>query len=121
MLNEVIIDKDKSLVTWKYNGKEYKQRLENLDQAMISEKLDCIFVLSSACPLPDELHILSFYGDEIAKLSPPKGSKFYYLTTDSNSGVFIVCTFDSKVNGWHDWHYSYNKDTKELVMESPAY
>lgn len=121
MITDLKIDKNASIVAWQYNGGEFKHSFDKLDQAMPDQNLSYIFVLSSANPLPQRLHILDHFGNEITEIAPPDGSTFYYLTSGERSEVLIVCTFFNKLEGWHDWHYSYDEKNKKILRRSPAY
>ncbi len=121
MIEKFEIEKDKGSLRWFCNKTEILRLVSNLDQSMVDETRQIIFILSGAQELPTELKILDEEGIEVFSCSAPQGSNFYYLTKTLERSVLIICVFDEKLEGWHDWHYSFDYKNMRLVREGPAY
>lgn len=112
---------DEADIHWSVDTKEIILHIEGLDQAMLDDHRQKIIILCNARPLPDKLIVLDECGHEIHFFSPPDGAKFYYLTKNSLQEVLVVCVFNEKFEGWHEWHFSIDIKNKTLVKMSPAY
>ncbi|WP_139811052.1 hypothetical protein [Pantoea cypripedii] len=108
MIEKFEIEKDNDNLRWFCNKTAILRAVSNLDQAMVDESRQLVFVLSGPQELPTELKILDEAGMEVFSCSPPQGSDFYYLTKTPARNVLIICVFDEKPEGWHDWHYSFD-------------
>lgn len=121
MIDDFAVEKDQLIVKWLCNNKQILLKVDNLDQSMVDESRQMIFVLSGPQQLPTKLTILDETGEEIFSCSPPVGADFYYLTKTPMLEVLIVCAFEEKLEGWHDWHYSFDPKNKILLRGAPSY
>ncbi|EJJ0549169.1 hypothetical protein ACN5L9_004386 [Cronobacter sakazakii] len=112
---------DNTNLCWSVDTKEIILYIEGLDQAMLDDHRQKIIILCNARPLPDKLVALDKCGNKIHSFSPPDGANFCYLTKNSMQEVLVVCVFNEKFEGWHEWHFSIDIKNKTLVKMSPAY
>ncbi|WP_072016940.1 hypothetical protein [Erwinia oleae] len=121
MIENLILKKEQSLIQWDCNQLQRQSSVFNIDQVMLDERRNIIIILSDMQKFPQRLDVLDEDGLNIFSCSPPQGASFYYLTKASTSEILIVCAFDEKHEGWHDWHYSFDERIKKLLQKSPAY
>ncbi len=120
-INNLNVITDESLVTWKFKGKMFSLPVSDIDQVMIDESRELIFVLDQKEELPHRLSIISGCGEVVSNFSPPDGGQFYYMTIDAKKEVLVVCVFTEKIDGWSDWHFSFNQKDNLFLRVSPAY
>lgn len=120
-INNLNVIADESLVTWKFKGKMFSLPVSDIDQVTIDESRELIFVLDQKEELPHRLSIISGCGEVVSTFSPPDGGQFYYMTIDAKKEVLVVCVFTEKIDGWSDWHFSFNHKDNLLLRVSPAY
>lgn len=120
MIINLEIDKDKSSVKWVFDDKEYNYIIENIDQTL-EDECNKIIILSGPQAYPDRLTVIDGCGVKLFSCYPPDGTSFYYLTKDSSNNILIACTFEEKIEGWYDWHYSLDLTNKDLVRGAPVY
>ncbi|MGC0796117.1 hypothetical protein WKG85_12520 [Pantoea agglomerans] len=120
-INNLNVIADESLVTWKFKGKMFSLPVSDIDQVMIDESRELIFVLDQKKELPHRLSIISGCGEVVSTFPPPNGGQFYYMTIDAKKEVLVVCVFTEKIDGWSDWHFSFNQNDNLLLRVSPAY
>lgn len=121
MIKNLDVIKDSNLIRWLDKGKSYQFYLDNIDQAMVDERRQLIFILSDCLLLPNKLDVLNGKGEVEFSSRPPSGSKFYYLTKTANHEVLVVCSFEEKHDNWYEWHYSFDIERHELHRVAPAY
>lgn len=114
-------DEDKSLITWKYNGRTQSLKLKSVDQYALDQKTGLILALTGADSVPDSLHFIDAKDGSYRSLRPPSGFDFYYLTNHPQLGVSVVCVSENPVEGWRDWHFSVDPGTNSLSRAIPAY
>jgi len=112
---------DQSTIQWGFMDEEFTLTLSGIDQVLVDESIDLIFVLDQKESLPERLTIINAQGKILSSFSPPDGGAFYYMTVDSKKEVLIVCVFTGKIDGWSDWHFSFHQQTNQLVRLSRAY
>ena len=121
MIKNLFLKKEFNLIEWSNDNEKFEAQLDNIDQAMIDESRQLIFLLSGISKLPDKLDVLNEIGKRVFSCSPPVGAQFYYLTPTPAYEVLVVCTFEEKMDGWHDWHYSFDLEKCGLKRVSPVY
>ncbi|MGG6192670.1 hypothetical protein ACQV2B_01000 [Pantoea allii] len=119
-IEDLKVDADKSIVEWKYNGEVFSMFFPDFDQAMVDATRDLLFVLDKKEKLPKRLSVINGHGEVLSIFSSPEKGDFYYLTTTPNKEVLIVCVLSEKLDGWNDWHFSFNENKGELERTSPA-
>lgn len=120
-INDLILLADQATLKWKFKGEALSLALSEVDQVLVDESRDLIFVLDQKESLPERLTIINAQGKILSSFSPPDGGAFYYMTVDSKKEVLIVCVFTGKIDGWSDWHFSFHQQTNQLVRLSRAY
>ena len=114
-------DQTNSELTWEYGGHKQSVLLKAIEQYALDEQLDCIFALSGNGPGQEKLYVIEAKSGDCKSVQPPSGFSFYYLTKHPKLGVSIVCVSDEPVEGWRDWHFSFDPGSIELKRAIPAY
>ncbi|MGN5526132.1 hypothetical protein RBJ15_07505 [Pantoea sp. BS_4] len=114
------VKSDESIVEWKYNNKTLSMVFSNIDQALIDSSRNLLFVLDEKEGLPKRLSVINGAGEVLSTFSPPVNGDFYYLTITPEKEVLVVCVFSEKLDGWNDWHFSFNQDSGKLERIAPA-
>ncbi|GME44405.1 MULTISPECIES: hypothetical protein [unclassified Pantoea] len=120
-INDLNVIACESVVKWKYKEKIFSMSFSKIDQVMVDERRELIFVLDQKKELPQRLSIISGGGEVLSTSPPPDGGQFYYMTIDTQKEVLVVCIFSKKIDGWSDWHFSFNQKDNLLLRVSPAY
>lgn len=120
-INDLNVMACESIVKWKCKEKIFSMPFSKIDQVMVDGSRELIFVLDQKRELPQRLSIINGGGEVLSTFSPPDGGQFYYMTIDAKKEVLVVCVFSEKIDGWSDWHFSYNQKDNLLVRVSPAY
>lgn len=110
-----------SIVKWKCKEKIFSMPFSKIDQVMVDESRKLIFVLDQKKELPQRLSVISGDGKVLSRFPPPDEGQFYYMTLDTKKEVLVVCIFSKKIDGWSDWHFSFNQKDNLLLRASPAY
>ncbi|MGD8164539.1 hypothetical protein [Pantoea sp. FN0307] len=121
MIKDLNVIKDSGFIRWVNKGQSYNFDLSSIDQAMVDESRQLIFILSGCLSSPNEIHVLNGEGEVQFSSRSPAGSNFYYLTKTASNEVLVVCSFEEKYDNWYDWHYSFNVEGRELHRLAPSY
>lgn len=121
MIKDVVIIKDDKSICWVNKGCSYAFYQNHIDQFMVDESRQLIFVLSGYSSPSNKLDILDDTGMIVFSSLPPPGSTYYYLTKTPSDEVLVVCSFERKNDNWYDWHYSFDLKKRELHYVAPAY
>lgn len=113
--------KNNDIIRWVNKGRTYQFNLNHIDQCMVDEKRQLIFILSGGLSLPNNLDILDNVGRVVFSSLPPEGSTFYYLTKSISHEVVVVCSFEKKVDNWYDWYHLFDTKSCGLHRCTPAY
>jgi len=110
-------------IGWNFEGKAIRILADDIEDAQFDDVNNVIFVLLRCGQThPTELRILLPSGDQVERLSPPNGFKFFsYLTRYPEKGVAAIYSADDPVDGWRDWHFFYDKKSRSLTKCAPAY
>lgn len=114
------VNVNESIVEWKYNNETLSMVFSNIDQALIDSSRNLLFVLDEKEGLPKRLSVISGSGEVLSTFSSPVNGDFYYLTITPEKEVLVVCVFSEKLDGWSDWHFSFNQNSRELERIAPA-
>ena len=120
-MSEVSYDEDQSIISWNYDGCKRSLKLKSVSQYALDERAGHIFALSVAGSVPEDLYLVDAKDGRYRSLRRPPGFVFYYLTSHPQLGVSIVCVSEELVEGWRDWHFSYDPVSNKLVRAIPAY
>lgn len=88
-----------------------------IDQVMSWDQKKCVAVLLQS---PESLLVFGWDGQMRRTFSPPPGFKLYYLTSNAQVGVSVVCITSTPIDGWTDWQFAMNLETGELERLSPS-
>ncbi|WP_298450336.1 hypothetical protein [uncultured Marinobacter sp.] len=119
--HRVTYDGDNSKITWEYNGSRQSIELKAANQYALDEQTGFIIVLTGAHVVPDNLYLISVEDGSCKSVQQPSGFAFYYLTNHSKLGVSVVCVSDDPVEGWRDWHFSFDPASNNLIRAIPAH
>ncbi|WP_058958510.1 hypothetical protein [Type-F symbiont of Plautia stali] len=112
---------EQSIIEWRYKGDTFSLTLSEVDQVLVDQGRELIFILDQKKDFPERLTIITATGKIVSSFLPPDDGRFYYMTTDSKKEVLIVCVFTVKIDGWSDWHFSFHPQRKQLERLSPVY
>lgn len=121
MITNLEVIKDNDIIRWVNKGRTYQNNLNHIDQCMVDEKRQLIFILRGCLSFPNNLDVLDNVGRVVFSSLPPEGSTFYYLTKLISHEVVVVCSFEKKVDNWYEWYYSFDPKSCELRRFGPAY
>lgn len=117
------VSSDPVSVGWSFGEKDIRPLIDDVESAMLDDVNGCVLVLlRNGEKFAKELRIFFPSGDEAARFKPPIGFDFFsYLTRYPNKGLAVVCSADSPVDGWRDWHFLYDIKSGRLEKYAPAY
>lgn len=78
---------DQSTIQWGFMGEAFTLTLSGIDQVLVDESRDLIFVLDQKESLSERLTIINAQGKILSSFSPPDGGAFYYMTVDSKRSL----------------------------------
>ncbi|MEB6533654.1 hypothetical protein RAC65_03990 [Pantoea sp. BS_8] len=114
------VNAGESTVEWRYNGETITMFFTNIDQSLIDSSRNLLFVLDKKERLPKRLSVINGSGKVLSTFFSPVNGDFYYLTITPEKEVLVVCVFSEKLDGWNDWHFSFNQDSGKLERIAPA-
>lgn len=120
-INQLSLLVEQSTIKWRYKGESFSLIVSDVDQVLVDQGRELIFILAQKKDFPERLTIATARGKIVSSLAPPEDGKFYFMTMDSKKEVLIVCVFTEKIDGWSDWHFSFNPQRNQLERLSPAY
>jgi hypothetical protein len=120
-IRDFTFEKTRRELAWVFEGERVQPAGGPFEQAVHDTVNDLVLALEAGNSLPDRLHVFSGSGTAMARLGPPQGFQFYYLTRYPRLGAAVVCVAAEPVEGWRDWHFGFDPGSGKLFRYAPAY
>lgn len=121
MISELLVDKERNSLSWRFNGQHVEITYSNVEQAVASDSQKAIIVLIAQDKIPILLKAFTLEGIEIFQTTAPSPFSFYYLSKHPEVDISVICVSERPIEGWNDWHFGIDIKKTKIFRHCPAY
>ncbi|WHX24862.1 hypothetical protein QNH47_11775 [Virgibacillus halodenitrificans] len=120
MISDLILDREKNIVIWNFDGNTIKVKEVEVDSGTIIQDLGLVLLIDEKVKENKKLLIYTAQGKKMIEANSPNGYHFSYVTTHPKIEPAVVC-YEDKSSGWQDWYFSIDLKTGEFKKHGKAY